>query len=120
VTVLEVISYRQLPSVFQSQVVEAWNMVAGGGIGHIPPSTRHSKSIAYIITAVLKIKAFLRCVNRNFCRLFLTPFYSQPMRFAGASAGTLGRKFMQSMVQIAVYSWFSAASRLLLELLMNS
>ncbi|MGH7989613.1 MAG: hypothetical protein ACREDS_05375 [Limisphaerales bacterium] len=65
------------------------------GIGRIPPSTSHSKSTVYIITDALKIKAFLRYVKHNFSRLFLTPFYSQPMKFAGISAGTFCCRFTQ-------------------------
>src|SRR5665213_2876024 len=34
-------------------------------------------------------------VKRNFYRLFLTPFYSQPTRFAGTSAGTFRDTFRE-------------------------
>jgi hypothetical protein len=64
-------------------------MVAGGGIGRFLPSTSHSKSMIYIITNALKIKGLLHYVNDNSSRLFLTPFYSQPLEVAGTSAGTL-------------------------------
>jgi hypothetical protein len=36
----------------------------------------------------LILKAFLHYVKDNSNRLFLTPFYSPPIRFAGTSAGT--------------------------------
>jgi hypothetical protein len=36
----------------------------------------------------LILKVFLRYVKDNSSRLFLTPFYSPPMSFAGTSAGT--------------------------------
>jgi hypothetical protein len=68
--------------------IRALELEAGVGIGRVPPSTSHSKSTVYIITVALKIKAFLHYVKNNFSRLFLTPFYSQPMRFAGTPAGT--------------------------------
>jgi hypothetical protein len=36
----------------------------------------------------LDIKGVFDLSQVNFCRLFLTPFYSLPMGFAGTSAGT--------------------------------
>jgi hypothetical protein len=49
------------------------------------------------------LKVFLHYVKDNSSRLFLTPFYSPPMRFAGTSAGTfyVSKLKMQDAIQAA-------------------
>jgi hypothetical protein len=48
--------------------------------------------MAYIITVALIIKAFSHFIKDNFNQPFLTPFYSQLLRFAGTPASTFRRE----------------------------